>query len=123
VTVTGTATGTDSIDFDVDRIGVPVLVKASYFPNWKVDGADGPFRVTPNLMVVVPTSKHVHLHYATTGVEYTAYALTLLGIALAIFLARRAAVTMPEPRPAGGDLLSRILEPRTSPDEEETSYA
>ncbi|MEY2461239.1 MAG: hypothetical protein QOG30_3069, partial [Acidimicrobiaceae bacterium] len=123
VTVTGTATGTDSIDFDVDRVGVPVLVKASYFPNWKVDGAQGPFRVTPNLMVVVPTSKHVHLHYATTGVEYIAYALTLLGIALAILLARRAAVAMPEPRAASGDLLSRILEPRPSPDEEETSYA
>jgi hypothetical protein len=122
-TVSNIATGTDTIDFDVDRVGTPVLVKASYFPNWKVDGAEGPFRVTPNLMVVVPTSKHVHLRYATTGVEYTAYALTLLGIALAIFLARRAAVTMPEPRPAGGDLLSRILEPRPSPDEEETSYA
>jgi hypothetical protein len=123
VTVTGIATGTESIDFDVDRIGTPVLVKASYFPNWKVDGAQGPFRVTPNLMVVVPTSKHVHLHYATTGVEYVAYALTLLGIALAIVLARRPPVAMPEPAPASGDLLSRILEPRPSPDEEETSYA
>jgi hypothetical protein len=111
-TVTNIATGTDSIDFDVDRVGTPVLVKASYFPNWKVDGADGPFRVTPNLMVVVPTSRHVHLHYGNTSVEYTAYVLTLLGIALAIFLARRPPVRMPDPQPAGGDLLSRLLEPR-----------
>ena len=28
--------------FDVDQIGVPVLVKVSYFPNWQVDGAEGP---------------------------------------------------------------------------------
>jgi hypothetical protein len=121
-TVTGIATGTDTIDFDVDRIGTPVLVKASYFPNWKVDGAQGPFRVTPNLMVVVPTSTHVHLHYGNTGVEYIAYLLTLLGAALAIVLARRPPAPMPEPLPAGGDLLSRLLEP-PPPEEEESSYA
>ena len=127
-TVTNIATGTDTIDFDVDHVGTPVLVKASYFPNWKVDGAQGPFRVTPNLMVVVPTSKHVHLHYGNTSVEYIAYLLTLFGVALAIFLARRPPVRMPEPRPASGDLLSRLFEPppagRDEPDDEEdTSYA
>ena len=52
----------DSISFSVDQIGVPVLVKVSYFPNWKVDGAQGPYRVAPNLMVVVPTANHVTLH-------------------------------------------------------------
>jgi hypothetical protein len=122
-TVTNIATGTDTIDFDVDRIGTPVLVKASYFPNWKVDGAQGPFRVTPNLMVVVPTSKHVHLHYGNTSVEYIAYLLTLLGVALAIVLARRPPVRLPAPRPATGDLLSRLLEPSPAPEEEESSYA
>jgi hypothetical protein len=115
-TVTNIATGTDTIDFDVDRVGTPVLVKASYFPNWKVDGADGPFRVTPNLMVVIPTSNHVHLHYGNTSVEYIAYLLTLIGIALAILLARRPPVTMPEPLPASGDLLSRLLEPPVGDD-------
>jgi hypothetical protein len=70
----------DSISFDVDRTGVPVLVKASYFPNWRVDGADGPFRATPNFMVVVPTEKHVELHYGTTGAEWLGRFLTLLGI-------------------------------------------
>jgi hypothetical protein len=137
-TVTNISTGTDTIDFDVDKVGSPVLVKASYFPNWKVDGAEGPFRVTPNLMVVIPTSQHVHLHYGNTSVEYIAYLLTLLGIALIIFVARRAPVPMPEPPPAGGDLLSRLLEAPEDdelegspadeheappPDEEETSYA
>ncbi|MEY2420512.1 MAG: hypothetical protein QOI95_579 [Acidimicrobiaceae bacterium] len=130
-TVTNIATGTDTIDFDVDRIGSPVLVKMSYFPNWKVDGADGPFRVTPNLMVVIPTSNHVHLHYGNTGVEYFAYLLTLLGVALVIVLARRPPVRMPEPLPASGDLLSRLLEPPPpddwfeppQPNGEETSHA
>jgi hypothetical protein len=117
--VTGITSATDRIDFDVDHVGAPVLVKASYFPNWKVDGAEGPFRVTPNLMVVVPTSKHVHLHYGNTGVEYLAYLFTLLGIVFAIVLARRPPLAMPEPPPASGDLLSRILEPRPASDDEE----
>ena len=49
----------NDISFDVDQVGKPVLVKASYFPNWKASGAKGPYRVTPNLMVVIPTSTHV----------------------------------------------------------------
>ena len=44
----------ESISFDVDQVGVPVLVRVSYFPNWKATGADGPYRVAPNFMVVVP---------------------------------------------------------------------
>ena len=49
VEVTNVVTGTDTISFDVDEPGVPVLVKMSYFPNWKVSGAEGPYRVTPEL--------------------------------------------------------------------------
>ena len=30
--------------------------RSSYFPNWEVKGAEGPYRVTPNLMVVIPTT-------------------------------------------------------------------
>ena len=64
----------DRISFDVDQIGQPVLVKTSYFPNWEVSGAEGPYRVTPNLMVVVPTDTHVSLHYGWTPVELFALA-------------------------------------------------
>jgi hypothetical protein len=81
--------GTDTITFDVDRPGVPVLVKASYFPNWRVSGADGPYRVAPNLMVVVPTDEHVELTYGREPVEWVGYALSALGLGLAIFLATR----------------------------------
>ncbi len=55
--------GTDTISFHVNRVGSPVLVKTSYFPNWVASGATGPWRVTPNLMVVVPTSHDVTLSY------------------------------------------------------------
>jgi hypothetical protein len=70
-----------SIEFDVDRTGVPVMVKTSYFPNWQADGARGPWRATPNFMVVVPTSKHVKLTYGTTSAEWAGRVLTLGGLA------------------------------------------
>ena len=65
----GAFTAVDGISFDVSEPGVPVLVKISYFPNWEASGADGPFRVTPNHMVVVPTDTHVELRYGWTGVD------------------------------------------------------
>ena len=78
----------DEVTFDVDQVGVPVLVKVSYFPNWKVSGGEGPYRVTPNLMVVVPKSNHVRLHYGYTGVDYASNGLTLLGLVALFFLFR-----------------------------------
>jgi hypothetical protein len=60
----------------------------SYFPNWKVSGAEGPYRVAPNFMVVVPTDTHVELTYGRTWVEWLSYALTAAGIAGLVLLAR-----------------------------------
>ncbi|HET6951088.1 MAG TPA: hypothetical protein VFI47_11970 [Acidimicrobiales bacterium] len=88
VEVTGVEVGRESLSFDVDQVGTPVLVKMSYFPNWRVSGAEGPYRVTPNLMVVVPTDTHVELTYGRTWVEWLSYALTLLGLAGLVLLVR-----------------------------------
>lgn len=95
VRVTNIRESDDRIAFDVDRPGSPVLVKTSYFPNWKVDGARGPWRVTPNLMVVIPTSAHVEMHYGWTPVDLVAIAITALGLAAAVVLARRGGVKLP----------------------------
>jgi hypothetical protein len=92
VVVSDVQTGDDSISFSVDQIGVPVLVKASYFPNWQVEGAAGPYRVAPNYMVVVPTSNHVTLTYGTSPIEYLGYLLTLVGIGLLFVLWRKGPV-------------------------------
>lgn len=69
----------DSVSFTVNRIGVPVVVRTSYFPNWKADGAAGPWRLTPNFMVVVPTSKSVTLHYARSGAEIIGITVSVAG--------------------------------------------
>ncbi len=88
VTVTDIDMRGDAISFTVDRIGVPVVVKVSYFPNWSVEGADGPYRATPNWMVVVPTSNEVTLSYGATSVEYLAWILTIIGVVIAAWWLR-----------------------------------
>jgi len=90
--VSGIRTDDDHISFDVERPGTPALVKASYFPNWRASGARGPWRVTPNLMVVVPTSNHVELRYARTGAEGLGWSLSLLGLVIAVALGVRGSV-------------------------------
>ena len=81
--------GQSDVSFSVDKIGVPVLVRVSYFPNWKVDGATGPFRVAPNMMVVIPTSNTVKLHYGSSSRDYVAYLLTFIGIGVLVRRRRR----------------------------------
>ncbi|CAN5655328.1 hypothetical protein BH24ACT4_BH24ACT4_11230 [soil metagenome] len=88
--------GTDTISFRVDEPGTPVLVKASYFPNWEADGAEGPWRVSPNPMVVVPTDQEVTLSYGRTGVDWAAYLLTFLGLVAAVALWRAGPILIPE---------------------------
>jgi hypothetical protein len=80
VEVTNIRTTDDSVSFRVSRTGVPVMVKTSDFPNWTVSGAEGPWRATPNFMVVVPTSRDVKLEYSTTVAENLGRAGTAAGL-------------------------------------------
>jgi hypothetical protein len=98
VEVSNIETGRQSISFDVSEPGTPVVVKASYFPNWTADGAEGPYRVTPNLMVVVPTDTHVELTFGRTGVDYLASFLSIAGIVLLVVLFRRPDLVVPSVR-------------------------
>jgi len=84
---------TQSISFHVSRVGVPVLVKISYYPRWRARGATGPYRVSPNLMAVVPTSTSVTLTYGASPAVSLGNALSdltaLTGLVVAGFALRR----------------------------------
>ena len=80
------------LSFTTTAVGVPHLVKVSYFPNWQAEGADGPYRAAPSLMVVVPTQEEVVLEFRNTGAENIGIALTVLafgGLAAYAYLRRR----------------------------------
>jgi hypothetical protein len=88
-TVTDVVERNASVSFNVSRTGVPIVVTVSYFPNWQVSGAKGVYRVSPNLMVVVPTSHHVKLWYGFTPVDYEGWAFSILALGGLVWLARR----------------------------------
>ncbi len=70
------------ISFDTTAIGTPHLVKVSYFPNWTANGASGPYRAAPSLMLVVPEQESVVLTFERSGPETAGIALTVASIAL-----------------------------------------
>ena len=95
-----------NISFHVDKVGVPVLVKTSFFPNWKASGAKGAYRVMPNFMVVIPTKNDVHLNYGYTGPDKLGYLATFAGLCGVVGLRRfrrrdmeRGLATDPIPEP------------------------
>ncbi|MDE3064185.1 MAG: hypothetical protein KGJ36_00750, partial [Acidobacteriota bacterium] len=91
-TVSDVRVKTQSLSFHVTRLGTPVLVKVSYYPRWHASGATGPYRVSPNLMVVVPTSHDVTLSYGSTPALTAGNVvtdLTVIGALVALWLALR----------------------------------
>ena len=76
----------EGISFHVDRVGTPVEVRVSYFPNWQATGAEGPWRVAPNLMVVVPTSHDVTLTYGKVPADYVGQLITVVSLVAVIVL-------------------------------------
>jgi hypothetical protein len=77
----------DRVSFHVDRIGVPVEVRASYFPWWVAQGASGPWRLGPNFMVVVPTSHEVTMTAKPRTPDHAGEIISLFGIIGLIALA------------------------------------
>jgi hypothetical protein len=75
VTVKATVTA-EEVRITTSRPGHPLLVKISYHPRWRAEGAFGPYLVSPGLMLVVPRQPEVRLHYAART------ASDLLGLAL-----------------------------------------
>ena len=72
------------ISFTTTAVGVPHLVKVSYFPNWTATDAEGPFRAAPSLMVVIPTGENVVLEFVNTPAENVGNALTAGGILILV---------------------------------------
>jgi hypothetical protein len=82
-TITDVVLEDDLISFRTDAVGVPHLVKVSYFPNWEATGAEGPFHAGPSLMIVVPTQEQVTLRFANGAVENLGWMMTIAGVAVA----------------------------------------
>jgi hypothetical protein len=70
---------TEKITFTTTAIGQPHWIKMSYFPNWHVKGAEGPYVVSPSFMMVIPTQSEVTLYYGRTMSNNVGQAFTVIG--------------------------------------------
>src|SRR6185503_17853480 len=68
----------ESLTVTTSRVGHPLLVKISFHPRWRAEGADGPYLVSPALMLVVPRANTVRLTYARTWADRGGLVLTAL---------------------------------------------
>jgi hypothetical protein len=75
----------EEIKINTSCIGVPHIIRVSYFPNWKVEGAERVYLVSPSFMLVIPTQENVRLYYGRTLIDNIAVLLTFLGLALLMF--------------------------------------
>ena len=101
----------EAITVTTSRVGHPLLVKVSYHPRWKAEGADGPYLVSPALMLIVPRQPTVRLTYAArSGSDVLGIALTGLTLAAGIGLAfqRRRRRLHPRPAPRAADPARRM---------------
>lgn len=78
--VTITSFEDETLSFTTTAVGVPHLVKVSYFPNWTVTGGEGVYRVAPSLMLVIPTQEDVSLQFVNRWVENLGMAISVLTV-------------------------------------------
>jgi len=101
----------DELSFTTTAIGVPHWIKISYFPNWKAQGADGPYLASPSLMMVIPTENRVRLYYGSTFIDIFGAWLAGVGwfavLAYAVFFAWRRYAATAASRLHLGDGLAR----------------
>lgn len=87
----------ESIEFETAAVGQPHLIKVSYHPGWKVEGAERIYLVSPAFMLVYPTQAHVRLTYGRRWPDFLGMTMTVLGIAaLLLSIRRRKGRALPE---------------------------
>lgn len=84
--------GNETVEFETNLIGHPHIIRVSYHPNWRVEGADRVYLTTPTFMLVYPNEKKVKLTFAKSIYNYLGEAvsvLALLGVMGGFFVKRR----------------------------------
>lgn len=67
------------IKFTTDCVGVPHIIRMSYFPNWKVEGVQAIYLVSPDFMLVIPDTPNVFIRYGQSISNYLGFLFTSIG--------------------------------------------
>ncbi len=65
-------------------IGIPLLIKISYHPDWKVEGAEKIYSISPSFMLVYPERTNVRLKFSKRPIGYLGDYFTLTALFLFI---------------------------------------
>jgi len=110
--------GPESLTITTSRPGHPLLVKVSYHRRWRAEGADGPYLVSPGLMLVLPRQAEVRLFYGKDLSDHLGLVLSLGGLGLLVGSAlfgrqergaEPAAVEAPATGPRWGGVIPGLL--------------
>ena len=74
------------ITFKTNKPNQLHLIKVSYFPNWKITSGEGPFRISPSFMAVIPYSENVELKFKKSSIEAYSFYTAILSLLLFIGL-------------------------------------
>jgi tetratricopeptide (TPR) repeat protein len=72
----------DEILIETSTLNHPLLIKVSYHPNWRVEGAETVYLVSPSFMVVYPKAHRVRLKFEAGIPESLGLGLSYLGVLL-----------------------------------------
>ena len=74
----------EEIKIRTSCIEKPLLIKISYSPNWKVEGAEKVYLASPAFMLIFPKNETVRIYYAETLSDLTGKVLSIVGLAVLI---------------------------------------
>jgi uncharacterized membrane protein len=74
----------EEIKVRTNCVRVPLLVKVSYFPNWKVEGAEKIYLASPAFMLIFPNSENVRIYYGSDLIDILGIIITTIGVVLLI---------------------------------------
>ena len=69
----------EEILFTTDCVGVPHLIKISYFPRWKSENGEKIHLVGPSFMLIYPEKEQTRLYFGRTWVENSSLLLSVIG--------------------------------------------
>jgi len=76
----------ETISFRTNCLRRPHLVKVNYHPGWKVKGADGPYLISPGMMMVIPNTSKVEMKFYHEIPRLLGFLATVLGLILLLFV-------------------------------------
>ena len=74
----------EEIRITTNRIGHPLLIKVSYHPRWRVEGADKIYLASPSFMLIYPTQTNVRLVFDDPPMVRFGHLLTILALCVVL---------------------------------------